>query len=151
MLTNILAVLIQAAAPATTDTSWMAGYWLDCSNGREASETWSDPRGGLMVGHAITVSANGRTSFEVSHIAATPQGFAYVAQPGGAPPTPFVLTDSGPTRAVFSNPENDFPQRVIYERSGDSLNARIESEIDGQARSMEWTFKAAPLNTRCPA
>lgn len=150
MLTAVFAAILQAAAPPP-DTSWMAGYWLDCSNGREASETWSDPRAGLMVGHAVTVSANGRASFEVSHMATTPQGFAYVAQPGGAPPTAFVLIDSGPTRAVFSNPENDFPHRVIYERSGDTLNARIEGEIDGQARSMEWTFKAAPLNTRCPA
>lgn len=150
MLTAIFAGLIQTASPEP-DTSWMAGYWLDCSNGREASETWSDPRAGLMVGHAVTVSSNGRASFEVSHMATTPRGFAYVAQPGGAPPTPFVLIDSGPTRVVFSNPENDFPHRVIYERSGDTLNARIEGEIDGQARSMEWTFKATPLNTRCPA
>jgi len=39
---------------------------------------------------------------------------------------------------------------VIYERDGDALKARIEGEIDGQARSMEWNFSAAPLNTRCP-
>jgi hypothetical protein len=145
----LAAVLIQAA-PATPDMSWMAGYWLDCSGGREASETWSDPRGGLSVGHAVTLSG-GEASFEVSHIGPTPAGFAYVAQPGGVPPTPFVVVESGPGRAVFANPENDFPTRVIYERDGDALKARIEGEIDGQARSMEWNFTAAPLNTRCPA
>ena len=80
----LAAVLIQAA-PAP-DVSWMAGYWLDCSGGREVSETWSDPRNGLSVGHAVTVTARG-VSFEVSHVGPTPQGFAYVAQPGGAPPT----------------------------------------------------------------
>ena len=150
MLTVILAAaLIQTPAP-TPDLAWMAGYWLDCSNGREASETWSDPRGGLSVGHAVTIE-DGRSSFEVSHIGATPQGFAYVAQPGGVPPTIFVLTESGPTRAVFANAENDFPTRVIYERDGAALNARIEGQIDGRARSMEWSFHAAPLNTRCPA
>lgn len=148
MLTIFAATLLQTAPAA--DTRWMAGYWLDCSNGREASETWSDPRAGLMVGHAVTVRS-GRPSFEVSHIGQTPEGFAYVAQPEGAPPTVFVLSESGPTRAVFSNAANDFPTRVIYERTGDRLNARIEGEIDGQARSMEWTFEAKPLNTRCPA
>ena len=66
------------------------------------------------------------------------------------PPTVFVLSDSGPNRAVFSNAENDFPTRIVYERAGDALMARIEGEIEGQARSMEWNFKAAPLNTRCP-
>lgn len=144
----LAAVLIQTA-PAS-DMSWMAGYWLDCSGGREVSETWSDPRRGLSIGHAVTVTARG-VSFEVAHVGPTPQGFAYVAQPGGAPPTVFVLTESGPTRAVFANAENDFPTRVIYERDGDALKARIEGEIDGQARSMEWNFRAAPLNARCPA
>lgn len=143
------AVLMQTAPAPSPDLSWLAGYWLDCSQGREASEAWSDPRAGLSVGHAVTVSG-GEASFEVSHIGPTPAGFAYVAQPGGAPPTAFPLIESGPRRAVFANPENDFPTRVIYERDGDALKARIEGEIDGRARSMEWNFAAAPLNTRCP-
>lgn len=150
MLTALLAAALIQTAPATPDMSWMAGYWLDCSDDREASETWSDPRGGLSVGHAVAIES-GRPSFEVSHIGPTPQGFAYVAQPGGAPPTVFVLAESGSARAVFANAENDFPTRVIYEREGDSLKARIEGEIDGQARSMEWNFRAMPLNSRCPA
>ena len=150
MLTAALAAaLIQTAPPATPDMSWLAGYWLDCSNGREQSETWSDPRGGHSVGHAMSLSGS-RVSFEFARIGATPQGFAYSAQPRGAPPTVFVLSESGPTRAVFANPENDFPTRIVYERDGDALMARIEGEIDGQARSMEWNFTAAPLNTRCP-
>jgi hypothetical protein len=145
----LAAALLQTAAPATPDLSWIAGYWLDCSNGREASETWSDPRAGLMAGHAVTVS-RGRAAFEMSHIGPTSQGYAYVAQPGGGAPTAFVVAETGPMRVVFANPENDFPTRIVYERDGDALKARIEGEIDGQARSMEWTFTAAPLNTRCP-
>ena len=148
MLTAALAALL-IQTPTAPDLSWMAGYWLDCSNGREVSETWSDPRAGLMAGHAVTVS-RGRASFEMSHIGPTPQGFAYVAQPGGAPPTAFVVAETGPMRVVFANPENDFPTRIVYERDGDALKARIEGEINGQAQSMEWTFTAAPLNTRCP-
>lgn len=151
MLTAALAAaLIQTAPAATPDLSWMAGYWLACSDGREVSETWSDPRGGLSVGHALTLE-NGRVSFEVSHIRRTPQGLAYVAQPGGAPPTVFVLSESGPDRAVFVNAENDFPTRIVYDRDGHALTARIEGEIGGQPRSMEWNFRSAPLNARCPA
>jgi hypothetical protein len=103
-----------------------------------------------MAGHALTV-ARGRVSFELSHIGPTPQGYAYVAQPGGSPPTAFVVAETGPMRVVFANAENDFPSRIVYERDGDALKARIEGEIGGQARSMEWNFRAAPLNTRCPA
>lgn len=152
MLTALLAAALIQSAPAAQpvpDLSWMAGYWLDCTGGREVSETWSDPRGGLMAGHALTVE-NGRVSFEASTIRRTPQGFAYVAQPGGSSPTVFVVTEATPMRVVFANPENDFPTRIVYERDGDALKARIEGEINGQARSMEWNFAAAPLNTRCP-
>lgn len=148
--TALAAALLQTAPAAAPDLSWIAGYWLDCSDGREVSETWSDPRAGLMAGHALTV-ARGRVSFELSHIGPTPQGYAYVAQPGGSPPTAFVVAETGPMRVVFANAENDFPSRIVYERDGDALKARIEGEIGGQARSMEWNFRAAPLNARCPA
>ena len=87
----LAAALLQTAAPATPapDLSWLAGYWLDCSGGREASETWSDPRAGLIVGHSVTVR-NGRSGFESARIAPLKDGgLAYFAQPDGAPATPF--------------------------------------------------------------
>ena len=42
-------------------------------------------------------------------------GLVYIAQPGGNPPTEFVLTELDKKRAVFVNPRHDFPQRIIYE------------------------------------
>lgn len=148
----LAAALLQTAAPATPapDLSWLAGYWLDCSGGREASETWSDPRAGLIVGHSVTVR-NGRSGFESARIATLKDGgLAYFAQPGGAPATPFRLIDSGPQRAVFANPDNDFPHRIIYDRAGDVLTARIEGADDDENRSVQWRFNRAELNARCP-
>ena len=147
----LAAALLQTAAPATPapNLSWLAGYWLDCSGGREASETWSDPRAGLIVGHSVTVR-NGRSGFESARIATLKDGgLAYFAQPGGAPATPFRLIDSGLQRAVFANPDNDFPHRIIYDRAGDVLTARIEG-ADDENRSVQWRFNRAELNARCP-
>ncbi len=150
----LAAALLQTATPPAPDLSWLAGYWLDCSGGREASETWSDPRAGLIVGHTVTVR-NGRSGFESARIGPLPDGgLAYFAQPGGAPATPFRLIDSGPQRAVFANPDNDFPHRIIYERTdgplGDRLTARIEGADDDENRSVQWRFNRAELNARCP-
>ncbi|WP_338578584.1 DUF6265 family protein [Brevundimonas olei] len=123
---------------------------MDCSGGREASETWSDPRAGLIVGHSVTVR-NGRSGFESARIAPVKDGgLAYFAQPGGAPATPFRLIDSGLQRAVFANPDNDFPHRIIYDRAGDVLTARIEGADDDENRSVQWRFNRAELNARCP-
>ncbi|WP_427790636.1 DUF6265 family protein [Brevundimonas diminuta] len=148
----LAAALLQTAAPASpaSDLSWLAGYWLDCSGGREASETWSDPRAGLIVGHSVTVR-NGRSGFESARIAPLKDGsLAYFAQPDGAPATPFRLIDSGPQRAVFANPDNDFPHRIIYERTGEILTAQIEGADDDENRSVQWRFNRAELNARCP-
>ena len=154
ILTAVAAALLQTTPALTAvpapDLSWMSGYWLDCSNGREVAEAWSDERAGLRVGWNLTVSRSGRAGFESSRITTTPQGFAYVAQPSGAPPTVFVMSDHGADFIVFSNPDNDFPTHIRYERDGDALKARIDGVIGGQARSVEWTFKTAPLNSRCP-
>ena len=149
LLTALSAAALIQAAPAP-DLSWLAGYWLDCSRGREASETWSDPRAGLMVGHTVTVR-NGRSGFEFARITRLQDGvLAYVAQPAGAAPTPFRLIESGPQRAVFANPANDFPHRILYQRAGDVLTARIEGADDDETRSVEWIFNKAELNARCP-
>lgn len=146
----ILAVLIQTPAPGADDLGWMAGYWLDCSNGREVSETWSDPRGGLIVGHNLTLRG-GRAGFEASHIGPLDGGgLAYFAQPDGAPPTAFRLIEAGPNRAVFENAENDFPNRIFYHRQDDVLTARIEGGDGEMLRSVEWRFERRELNARCP-
>jgi len=156
MLTALMltAALTAPQADLRPDLGWMAGYWLSCDGGREVAETWSTPRVNLMAGTSITVR-NGRAGWELSRIAPTgPEAdapFAYFAHPEGQTPTTFPVVESGPNRVVFQQAAHDFPQRVIYERDGDVLNARIEGEIDGQARAIRWRFQKAELNARCPA
>ncbi len=43
---------------------------------------------------------------------------------------------------MFENPAHDFPQRVIYRRLGaDAVTGRIEGQIGGQARSVDFPYK----------
>ncbi|WP_370235126.1 DUF6265 family protein [Brevundimonas sp.] len=154
LLPVFAAALLTTTPPAQDPVAglgWMSGYWLDCSDGREASETWTDPREGLMAGHAVTVSAQGPVGFELAFIATLPDGAAvYVVKPSGQDEVRFTLTEQGEDFVVFSNPDNDFPTHIRYERDGDGLRARIDGEISGTPRSVEWRFETAPLNTRCP-
>ena len=131
----------------------MSGYWLSCDDGREVSETWSDPRGGLMLGTALTLEGGKLTGFESSRISpASSAGgnVAYFAGVNGAPPVAFPAKEASGTRVVFENAGHDFPQRVIYERVGDVLNARIEGHMGDRDQSMSWSYRKADLNTRCP-
>lgn len=129
--------------------TWMAGAWRECRGTRQVAETWLQARDGSLVGVNLTQVPNA-SGFEFARVARTDAGWAYLAQPDGAPPTPFVLTEFGGQRAVFSNAENDFPTRVIYWREGEHLKARIEGELDGREASQTWTFHAVGLNEACP-
>jgi hypothetical protein len=149
LFSMLTAVAALTAPPTTDDLTWMAGYWLSCADG-EVSETWSDPRAGLMVGQGMTVPTTGRPTFEMFHIAAHGGGIAYFTQPGGQPAIIFPATEADRTHVVFENPTHDFPQRIIYRLDGADMVARIEGRMNGRDESMEWRYRPAPLNTRCP-
>lgn len=146
MIALILAA--QLATPSVPDMNWIAGYWLSCDGGREVAEYWSDARGDVLFN--TTVNLNGdRVSSERTVITSVEDRLAFVYEPTG-PNVVFSLVSLDGQRAVFENAENDFPQRVIYSRDGDVLTGRIEGTIDGQGRSMQWTYQAAEMNARCP-
>jgi hypothetical protein len=146
------ATLPQSVAPdplGEAEFSWMAGSWLECRGGRQVAEIWLQARDGSLAGLNLTQVPNAN-GVEFARVARTDAGWAYLAQPDGAAPTPFVLSEFGPQRAVFLNAENDFPNRVIYWREGDVLKARIEGTLDGRDAAQTWTFAAAAPNQSCP-
>jgi len=151
MLTMAAAALAAAQpGPPPPDLGWLAGYWLSCEDGREVSETWSDPRGGVMVGSSLTVGGGGRVAWEQMRIGPAPAGgLAFFARPSGQAAAEFALVRGGPGEAVFENPAHDFPQRVIYRRAGDVLTGRIEGRAGGREQAAQWRYRAAPLNARC--
>jgi len=146
----LAAVLLAQQARPQPDLDWLAGYWLSCEDGREVAETWSDRRGAVMLGTYITVGRG--AGWEQMRIEEVGGGLSFFAQPrGAAQATAFRLVRSGPREAVFENPAHDFPQRVIYRREGERLIGRIEGRGEGGEQAMEWQFRSAPLNSRCPA
>ena len=149
MIALLLAAQVTVTpAPTATDLNWLAGYWLSCEGGREVAEIWTDARGGALFN--TTVNQRGeRVSSERTMMAPVEGRLSFIFEPTGAR-TVFPLTSLGGQQAVFENPDNDFPQRVIYSRDGDVLTGRIEGTIDGQPQAMEWVYQSAELNTRCP-
>jgi len=125
------------------DIAWLAGAWVGTKGSSGATsieERWSPPLGGAMLGVSRTVSREKMTAFEFLRIVERDGGLVYVAQPGGAPPTEFTLTDVGAARAVFENPRHDFPQRIVYELSDEGrLTASIGFAKGGRPQRFEFT------------
>jgi hypothetical protein len=123
------------------DIGWLSGAWVGTrSSGSSIEERWSPPLGGAMLAVSRTVNTSGKmVAFEYLRIVERDGGLVYIAQPGGAKPTEFVLTDLSPTQAVFDNPRHDYPKRIVYELTADgALNATIGYAKGGTPRRFEF-------------
>lgn len=138
LFTGIVQLKAQTPDPTLPELSWLAGYWTSSEDGTTIEELWTNGSGYMMLGVHRDVYANGRSSFEYLRIMRTREGIVYVASPGGKPGTAFNMTENKDQKVVFENLEHDFPQRIIYSRSGDTLTARIENEAGD--KSMEWIW-----------
>jgi hypothetical protein len=115
---------VPAPTPAKADLAalaWLEGRFTMKGTGEggkatEMEEHWGPAGGGAMLGTARTVSGGKMTSFEFLRIVEREGGLVYIAQPGGGSPTEFVLTEISETRALFENPKNEYPKRIVYER-----------------------------------
>lgn len=141
VLAGLSALLLAAAAPAKVDDlAWMAGSWVQESDGRWTEEYWTLPRGGVMLGASRSGRDGALREFEFLRLQAGEDGaVSYFAQPGGRPPVAFRLAQHGAMSATFENPAHDYPQRLRYERKGDVMTATI-SKIDG-SQPMRWTYR----------
>jgi hypothetical protein len=136
-------IAMPAPAKATTaDMAWLAGAWVGTrgTNGATSiEERWSPPLGGAMLAVSRTVSRDRMRAFEYLRIVERDGGLVYIAQPNGAAPTEFVLTELGTNRAVFENPRHDSPQRIVYELSAEGgLIASIGFAKGGRPQRFEF-------------
>ncbi len=121
---------------------WMTGRWMSEEGGRVTEELRTAPRRGSLLGVSRTCPADRMVAFEYLRIEEGPEGVTYLASPQGRqPPTPFRLVEHGAARAVFENPDHDFPQRIIYWREGDRLSARVEGRQGGEPLSAQWSWR----------
>jgi len=132
---------IELPEPATAkipDMAWLAGAWGGTMGTSSIEERWSPTKGGAMLGVARTVREEKMVAFEFLRIVERDGGLVYIAQPGGRPPTEFVLTELDNKRAVFVNPRHDYPQRIIYKLSQEGdLTASI-GYAKGRLQSLEF-------------
>lgn len=123
--------------------AWLGGCWAAVGGEAGTGEQWLPLAGGTLLGVGRTVRGGRTVDFEFLQIRAAPDGrLAYIAQPGGRPPTQFLSTTLNEREVVFENPQHDFPQRVIYRRGdGGTLRARIEGLRNGAMKEIDFPLQ----------
>lgn len=134
-------------APAATagldDLAFFAGCWEgDLGGGTVIRETYTPPRGGMILGNSQVTRDGATLFFEFSRIADDGAGIAFRPFPEGEATVSFALSRSGPSEAVFENPDHDHPQRIAYRREGDGLTAEV-GNLDG-SRLQRFPMRAVP-------
>jgi hypothetical protein len=160
ILTTVVAALFAAAVHAQAQQpaaakpidassaealSWLYGCWGGKVNQRDFREQWMPLRGGVMLGIGSTVLQDKMQSYEYLRIETRPDGVFYVAMPSGQKEEAFKLVsatqDDLASVFTFSNPEHDFPQRIIYRRATEGwLYATVQGRVKGEDRDREIVY-----------
>ncbi|OYQ32374.1 hypothetical protein CHU95_16355 [Niveispirillum lacus] len=134
-----------SAEPVIDDLSWLAGQWVGQDGDRRIEEHYMRPAGGIILGMSRTVRPGKAPEAEFIRIGPDAAGqLAYHAHPLGQAPASFALIESMPGLAIFANPHHDFPQKITYRRTGDSLTATIEGPVKGGGvKRFGWSWRLA--------
>ena len=122
---------------------WLAGCWAGTKGTTSFQEQWTAASPDLMLGMSFTNKPQKPTEFEFLRIETKAGVPTYMAQPQGASPTPFALseTDSTTEAATFVNMAHDFPKRVAYKKvDATTLLAWIDAGPKGSLR-VEFPMK----------
>jgi hypothetical protein len=143
----VLAGVLQAqeSGRSVNDLSWLRGCWSAVKGQRVYEELWMGPAGETILGVSRNVRQDTTREFEFLRIHSDTHGaIFYTAKPSGQSEASFRLVSLDANRAVFENPDHDFPQRIIYTRIADSLVARIEGNVNGNTRGVDFRMRRTP-------
>ena len=157
-----------AAAPSLDALAWLRGCWKGSVARREFREQWMPPRGGMMVGISHTVvapklqgsmqqrletvgkeeesAADKTQDFEYLRLEIRRDGVYYVDVPSGKTERAFKLTgvgeDNGAELYTFTNPVDEFPQRIVYRRGKEGwLYAQVMAKPGTGAKDVIYPMR----------
>lgn len=129
----------KAEVVADNPLGWLSGCWI--TEDGTFREVWAVDGDKHLFGHnTVRTEADPETIvfFEQMRLQDSEGTWTFSAYPNGVGPSDFPRTASGPALAEFTNAAHDFPQRITYQREGETLKAEI-STLDGE-RQQAWTF-----------
>lgn len=148
---SVLAVLVLVVVGASNRVpespsrlKWLAGCWRATTPRHTIDEQWMAPSGDMLLGMSRgTRRIAGRDTvveYEFMRIFARGDSVIFRAHPKGQAGGEFPAERMDDSSVVFANPAHDFPQRILYRISGDSLHASIEGQHHGKPLTVPFPF-----------
>lgn len=128
--------------------AWLQGCWQLLTPDRIVEENWTRPRAGSMLAVSRTMRGDSLVNYELVLLHERAGNLAYEAHPSGQPAAVFTARTVTDSMVIFENTAHDFPQRIGYQRRGDSLSAWIEGSLRGQVRRIDFQYSRVPCPDR---
>lgn len=121
------------------DLSWLAGEWQGDMWGGRFSAHYSTPDGGRILSYSWLTKEGRVAYYEFEVFDMHRPKTRLQPYPGGKPAVGFDLQshDAGQRKAVFENPEKDFPTRIVYHRVADDRLQITLSDPFGKSDKVE--------------
>ncbi len=118
----LLALLLSVSfaekdAPKIDSLSFLSGKWSGPMWGGQFTATYTAPAGGKLLSFSELVKGGKVAFYEFEVFEATPEGLVFTPYPGGQKKATFKLASGEAGKAVFENPDKDFPTRIEYHRA----------------------------------
>lgn len=132
-----------------TDLAWLQGQWIGAWGPRTATQTWSAPKAGTILGTLQIVADDKTTVVEFVTISQTPKGVVYrllhftpSLAPWESEPAVLSLMSSDTRKFVFQNQGETQPQQIVLTKvDPDTYVDRSEIAPDsGDPQITEITF-----------
>jgi hypothetical protein len=125
--------------------SWLTGVWTG-ETGRGTYESrYSTASGGVLLSTNKEFADGRVVGFEFEQFRVQGDDVIMAPYPNGKQsPIVFTLTEWSPDdrKAVFTNPEHDFPQIITYQRTGDrTLKILVQAKQDGKLSGFELNLE----------
>lgn len=141
------------AAPAGVrleDLSWLAGSWSGEIRGAGSATRFEThytlPDGGVILSTSKAFTQEGKLVwFEFERFQARDGVLQVVPHPNGKASVAFTLAGYDPAakKAVFTNPQHDYPTRITYQRVGEDRLLFVVAGGEG-APVMEFSLSRKP-------
>jgi hypothetical protein len=146
-----LASQVPGPAPRLEDLSWLAGSWSGEIRGAGAAtrfEThYTSPEGGVILSVSKALSQDGKLRwFEFERFEMRDGALQVTPHPGGKPSVSFKLVeyDAAAKKAVFANPEHDYPTRITYQRIAEDRLLFVVAGETKESPVMEFLLSRRP-------
>lgn len=121
--------------------TWLEGTWINNSDTvTTASEKWQRTSPLSYDGFGMTMSEGDTLFYENLKILQENGTIYYIANVGEGPVW-FKLTSRSEDKWVFSNPDHDFPKKIIYSRKNSGNDEWLVASAEGNGKQIPFKFK----------